>query len=592
MDEEDLAKYPGLHTRENGIWYVRKRVPLDLKHVDPRFQVRLSLDTADRRTAIQRYPLKLAEITVGFEKKRAELQERGAVAAALARGRLEDLGRVEIEQLVAKWWTGRKACRAPVIEAGDDYSEIVTALEADAARAPEDAVPLADRLLVEAGMAAYPHKVGQMQSAALYPAVDRNTFAYRTLLNLVTRALRIEAEVARDHLRGSVDAPYDPIFNPKGARSKNGVSSSVSRTVGDLIFAYRHERQTLLGKESTERKYGLLFRVLEEVLGADLPLASITRAKCIEVLDFLKKLPPNATKRFPKLTLSEAAAEAQRQGLTGLAPQTVASYMQGLNAILAWAKLGGWGVDVHTKGLIPARKAQVRRRGFKPDELKTLFAGLAEFRAVEPTKFWVPALALYTGARAGEICQLHAGDVQKIDEVWCIDLSEFDEEGRRVEGKRLKTEGSERYIPVHPHLVDAGFLTFVQKGRGGRLFPDLEPGPSGNYSHDFSKWFGRTKKRLGFKEPALVFHSFRHGFRDACREANIADETSLALGGWAGANQAARYGNRGSVAVLHRAVQKITFGSFRLPVQTSEVAEGVPPEASADILQPVATAAE
>lgn len=36
-------------------------------------------------------------------------------------------------------------------------------------------------------------------------------------------------------------------------------------------------------RKSTDRKYGLLFRVLEEVLGRDLPVLSIARSHCVEV---------------------------------------------------------------------------------------------------------------------------------------------------------------------------------------------------------------------------------------------------------------------------------------------------------------------
>lgn len=84
MDDEDLAKYPGLYTHENGVWYVRKKVPVDLQHVERRDQIRRSLKTKDFRAAVQRYPIKLAEIIVGFDKLRAELRESGVVMAAHA----------------------------------------------------------------------------------------------------------------------------------------------------------------------------------------------------------------------------------------------------------------------------------------------------------------------------------------------------------------------------------------------------------------------------------------------------------------------------------------------------------------------------
>jgi integrase len=250
--------------------------------------------------------------------------------------------------------------------------------------------------------------------------------------------------------------------------------------------------------------------------------------------------------------------------------------------MLHWAEHAGWGVRASTKGLVETRRNEVQRRGFTPAELTRLFAALSIYREEQPTKFWVPALAAYTGARAGEICQLRSEDVIEVDGVACLNFSEFNARGERVDDKRLKTAASERILPLHPALIAGGFIAFVQRqGNQERLFPDLTPGPKGNYSHEFSKWFGRFKRGLGFSERSLVFHSFRHGFKDACALADIGDETTRALGGWATINQASRYGNRGAVPVLYRAVKKLEFGNFALPAaapSAGRVSRGPRPE--------------
>jgi hypothetical protein len=40
---------------------------VDIRHLDTRDQVRVSLDTSDKRKAIARYPQKLPEIQAGFD---------------------------------------------------------------------------------------------------------------------------------------------------------------------------------------------------------------------------------------------------------------------------------------------------------------------------------------------------------------------------------------------------------------------------------------------------------------------------------------------------------------------------------------------
>jgi hypothetical protein len=90
---------------------------------------------------------------------------------------------------------------------------------------------------------------------------------------------------------------------------------------------------------------------------------AIGRPQCIELLSFLNLVPPNVDKRFPRLSLTRAVAKADAEGLPGLAPNTVGSYMQGLVAILRWASDADWGVKVNTRDLVETRKAQVKRRG-------------------------------------------------------------------------------------------------------------------------------------------------------------------------------------------------------------------------------------
>lgn len=572
-----MAKYPGLYQR-GGVWYVRKRVPVDLLHIEARDQVRLSLETSVRQEAIKRYPFKLSEIERGFDQLRRDHRGRSKMEQALRTGRLEALSWPDLGELASEWWDRRTKSRMGTLQDVDDVPELIAQIDDDLSRAispgPEHGAvieSLVDRLLVEAGVPAYPVRAGAMRTHTLRPEVDRSTAQYGYLRDLVRRAVEQETAMAKDYLVGRRSAHTDPIFNPSGV-----LPPADGRRLKHLVAEYRAEREALHGKESTDRKYGLLFRVLEEVLGGDLPVSKIARAGCVEVRTFLQALPPNATKRFPKLTLTQAVELARAERLPGLAPNTVGSYMQNLSAILRWAERDGWGAMPATSGLIESRAPQVKRRGFEPDELSRLFDALEAFQTVEPSKYWIPALALYTGARAGEIIQLRTEDVVRIGDIHCLELSEFDAAGRRVESKHLKTEASERFVPLHPRLIEAGFLVFAAQC-SGCLFPDFVKA-HGGYSSRFSKWFGRFKKTVGFDQPALVFHSFRHGFRDACRDADIPEETAQALGGWAGINQATRYGNRGRVPNLDRALRKIEFGTFRLARPSPAAAAGVAKE--------------
>jgi integrase len=338
--------------------------------------------------------------------------------------------------------------------------------------------------------------------------------------------------------------------------------------VNDLIDSYSATRSEAYGEESTRRKRSLGFRALREVVDGRSPASAITDQHAQAVARLIAQTPSNATKKLGKTTVREAAAIAAEKGLPLVAPATIAGQVQGLRAMFSWAEdQGEWGITRNPfRRVKSGRAAQVKREAFSPKQLQGLFKALAVFRKKRPTRFWVPALALYTGARMNEVCQLYTLDVIDVEGVSCLNLSEFGADGRRMADKRLKNDASERIVPLHKALIDAGFLDFTATRSGSdRLFPDLRLGPDGRYSHGFSKWFGTFKRGCGFKEPSLVFHSFRHGFRNVCRDAEISEEAAHALGGWTHINQASRYGDRAMVPVLNRAMQKLDFGEFALP---------------------------
>ena len=86
---------------------------------------------------------------------------------------------------------------------------------------------------------------------------------------------------------------------------------------------------------------------------------------------------------------------------------------------------------------------------------------------------------------------------------------------------------SRKDVPIHKDLIDLGFLDFVntQKGRGKkRLFPELTIDDHGKYGANFSKHASRFLNACDVKTENNNFHSFRHTFIDACRNAGIPND--------------------------------------------------------------------
>lgn len=132
--------------------------------------------------------------------------------------------------------------------------------------------------------------------------------------------------------------------------------------------------------------------------------------------------------------------------------------------------------------------------------------------------------------------------------------------------KRLKNESSERVIPIHSQLIEMGFINYSNKIKNlkhKRLFPDLTESAQGSYSANFSKWFTRFLNSEGLKEKGICFHSFRHNFRDALREAQIPKEARAALGGWKVDDDVMdEYGAGYKLITLNKYIQRLCFAKF------------------------------
>jgi integrase len=127
--------------------------------------------------------------------------------------------------------------------------------------------------------------------------------------------------------------------------------------------------------------------------------------------------------------------------------------------------------------------------------------------------YWVPLLALYTGARCSELCQLLVQDIDTTGRVPLIKITDQGEE------QHVKTTASVRTIPIHSELIRLGFLEYASSQKSTRLWPNL-PLRDGKPGSFFSQWFGNFRRSLNVPD-TLVFHSFRHTVRSSLTQSNV-----------------------------------------------------------------------
>lgn len=120
--------------------------------------------------------------------------------------------------------------------------------------------------------------------------------------------------------------------------------------------------------------------------------------------------------------------------------------------------------------------------------------------------FWAPLIARLMSLREEEILQLAPGDFGRDGGIDYADI-------KRWEGNYVKSEASERRVPIHPILIDLGLLKLVDlRRRDGqsRLFPHLKRGAvKGKFSEIFTKTFTRYRQDHDVYWPGLDFHAFR-----------------------------------------------------------------------------------
>jgi integrase len=318
-------------------------------------------------------------------------------------------------------------------------------------------------------------------------------------------------------------------------------------------------------------------------LHGDMPVAKITRRHVREFREALQQMPLRRAGPLRRATLPELLDWSSKHRATKtVSAATVNKILGGVQAIVVWARDNGLIPD-EVPWADPFSNMRLdeevsTREPWESSELQMLFQSPVFSQGARPTAgggeaaFWLPLLGLFTGARLGELTPLTAADVTT-DQATGIPIIVITED--REQERRLKTAASARVVPVHAELVRLGFMRFVQQvrrsnGSEARLFPALTRGPKGGLGEGWSKWFGRYIRSIGITNRASVFHSFRHGFKDALRAAGLSEDINDALTGHAGSGSVGRsYGakemvRRFGLPRLAEAVAKVAYPGLDL----------------------------
>lgn len=269
--------------------------------------------------------------------------------------------------------------------------------------------------------------------------------------------------------------------------------------------------------------------LLGEITG-NKPLPDLTKADARNVKDMLTRLPKNRNKS-PKTRDKPLTDILDMPGVDRISVKTTNEYLGQLQSFMSGAVNNGHAADnvfegMRIKGVKTARNAG--RSPFSAEQLELMFRHLTENPTglvSKQTHKWGTLIGMFTGMRLNEVAQLETYDIQCVDGVWCIDVTEDGDDQ-----KRLKSAAAHRRIPVHDKLITLGLLDFVEirrTTRPERLFPDLSYTPANGYGRNLGRWVNeKFLPALNIKQPDLVYHSFRHTMTTRLFQAG-ADEAKL-----------------------------------------------------------------
>jgi integrase len=174
---------------------------------------------------------------------------------------------------------------------------------------------------------------------------------------------------------------------------------------------------------------------------------------------------------------------------------------------------------------------------------------------IRDARFWLPLMALFSGMRLEEICQLQVEDVRREEGVWVFDVN--------ARGPRqVKNQSSVRLVPIHRELLTIGFLEYVEEVRrlnSVLVFPELRPGGAdGKLGHNFTKWFTRYRKAVGVYEERLDFHSFRHSASTFLLKAKVPVAVVDSLTGHVTPGETTRYNKGFAIEHLKESIDQLS----------------------------------
>ncbi|MDR6430533.1 site-specific integrase [Brucella pseudogrignonensis] len=365
---------------------------------------------------------------------------------------------------------------------------------------------------------------------------------------------------------------------PMPIASISTVTSMPGMSIAEVASAYSKERRrgnAWAAKTVIEKADHI--KLLEEILGSGTDVRTLTAMDGKRVKDTLLAYPRNRSKS--PVTRGKSLADVLAlPNVETIQVATINKYLQTYNEMFDWAKQNHHISENFFSGLAVKQTKKNKdgdRDAYTDDQIQLILRTVLyneQGLVTKPYQKWATLIGVYSGARLGEIAQLHIRDIREEDGTWVFDINE---EGDR---KSLKTSAARRLVPVHNKLIEAGLLDYVQAmadKHASRLFPDFTYDPKNGWGRQQSRWFNdRLLVQLGLKSKTRVFHSLRHTVNTRLLQAGVADPLVKSIIGHEqdGITHRQYFKEGFTLQQRNEAMQKL---DYRLPLREPQVPFGI-----------------
>jgi integrase len=533
----------------SGIYYLRLEVPISLRHIIGKREIKKSLRTTSFSAAKTLFAQKYAEAQQLFSAARqAHTYTIKDVDVLAHRWLVQTTDNFQTEEDLNLWllkyseesrYRGREEVAEPDIE---KYVEALASSYETQFSVVGESV---NKLMLD--NAVFLEKGGKLHSRLVERMVrmhvEASKIAHKRHLGDWSRLSRSIHENAQ---QGISDLPESNLTTDSST-----VRADTGKTLDGTIAQFSSYKIECSGwDEKTQRDAEIVFDLLRSYTGIQVDIDAISREQLRAFYSLLHQLPANYSKRraYKGKGLLAVLRVAKSEHCKPIAAATAKKKMLFVKSLFKFAYQEEWVTKNRAEGLKnPRTNDSKKREALTCSDIKLIFDATAV--ASRASDYWLPRISLSTGMRANEILQLTAQDVKTVKGIHYININdEVDTDTGKP--KKVKRSNSLRKVPVPNVLIASGFIDFVNQCTSNRLFPCVKIGKSGTYTQQYSKRINTLLFKLGVKPPSdsnvkKDFHSFRHTFRAHARQAGISKEMADLIGGWSDQSSASEGDNYG-----------------------------------------------